>query len=163
MATAVQFSSYGNFSNDKFWLLLCVAIALLLSGFAYLIFHIRKRNKQMRDTACRKAMASVKETTYTPHFFVEVPTRYREVFVQTMEEDLGILNQALQEDRTRAVLSMLHRMHGALVAVGMTEFAQRCELLGRTGGLLGMEDELKKDIKELAQDLMRMVQWQHTI
>lgn len=163
MSTAIQFSSYGNFSSDKFWLLLCAAIALLLSGFAYVLSRIRKRNKQRRDAACRKAMGNTKELIYTPQFYVEVPARYREVFVQTMEEDLGILNQALQEDRTRAVLSMLHRMHGALIAVGMTELAQRCELLEKTGSLLGMEDELKKDIKVLARDLMRMVQWQHTI
>lgn len=92
-----------------------------------------------------------------------IPARYREVFVQTMEEDLSILNQALHEGRSRAVLSMLHRMHGALAAVSANELAERCAALGHTGRLHGIDDELRAEIADLARDLMSMIRWQHTI
>jgi len=69
----------------------------------------------------------------------------------------------LHEGRSRAVLSMLHRMHGALAAVNAAELAERCELLGRAGSLSGVDDVLSAQISELAHDLKRMVQWQHTI
>lgn len=156
MVIASQFS--------LFWLLLCIVGVLLLSGFVYAAFYIRKKNEQPIDTPALKVTKNGLDSHQTTEqVFVEVPVRYREVFVQTMEQDLSILNQALDEGRVRAILSMLHRMHGALAAVSMTEFAERCELLGQRGSLYGMDDELKKDINKLARDLMRMVQWQHTI
>lgn len=164
--------SYENLFDAHFWLWLCIVIVVcLLSAWAYAAIYVRKRNTPSRSAPCmdvaRERDKDGKEggdEDGSQHFEqLMIPTRYREVFVQTMEEDLSILNQALREGRSRAVLGMLHRMHGALAAVSATELAERCEALERTGSLNGIDDELHAKITDLARDLMSMTRWQHTI
>lgn len=159
--TAAQLISYEYFVDNKLWLLLGIVILLvLLAGLVYVIFYMRKRDAHERNAA--QDVGNDIDDGRTQDM-VQIPAKYREVFVQTMEEDLGILNQALDEARVRAVMSMLHRMHGALAAVGLTELAERCELLGKEGRLRGLDDDLERQIAELARDLMRVIRWQQTI
>lgn len=165
---AGQLMSHENLFDAYFWLWLCIAVIVcLLSGWAYATFYVRKRNTPTQDTPCMDLARDSREVSdedrLRPSGQLMVPARYREVFVQTMEEDLSILNQALREGRSRAVLSMLHRMHGALAAVSATELAERCAALGRRGSLHGINDELRAEIADLARDLMSLIRWQHTI
>ncbi len=165
---AAHLISSDNFLGEYFWLWPGVVIfVLLLSGWVYAIFYMRKGNAGDQDSSdmdvARDDGKAIDEDASPPSVHLMIPVRYREIFVRTMEEDLSVLNQALHEGRSRAVLSMLHRMHGALAAVNAAELAERCELLGRAGSLSGVDDVLSAQISELAHDLKRMVQWQHTI
>lgn len=157
---SVHLISYEDFFYDNFFMLVLAFIVLLMAlGIAYLIFYPLKKTAQDRNTLSVNVVQQVDESA-PPHKQVRVPEKYREVFIQTMEEDLNVLNLALAEGRSRAVLAMLHRMHGALAALGIDDFAERCAALERDGRLGGMNEEISEEISALAGDLMRMLRWQ---
>lgn len=155
--TAVHLGSYENFVRDQFCFLLGALIVLLmLAGLVVVLVYPFKKSGPRNERATE--IDGVTGPGSQP--LTRVAPRYREVFVQTMAEDLAVLQLALTEGRARAVLSMLHRMHGALAAVGMDEFAGRCEVLGRDGRQHGLDDETAAEIATLVRDLQRMLRWQ---
>ncbi len=156
--TAVHLISYEHFVHDKFYLLLCAFLVLLmLAGIACLVFYPFKKIAQDASNA---AVEVERDADASRSLHLQVPEKYRAVFVQTMEEDLAVLKHALAEGRARAVLAMLHRMHGALAALGLDDFAGRCEVLGRDARLHGMTDEIVGEISALERDLIRILRWQ---
>lgn len=156
----VHLTSYENFFQDKFSLLVLAFLVLLIAlGMVGMAFY--PLEKAVQDGSTPPVNPEKQVDASTPlHKQVRIPEKYRAIFIQTMEEDLSVLSHALAEGRLRAVLAMLHRMHGALAALGINDFAERCAALERDGRLGGLNEEIAGEINALAGDLTRMLRWQ---
>lgn len=58
---------------------------------------------------------------------VQVPAKYRQLFLETMLQDVGTLSDALKQGQADKVVYAVHRMSGALVDVGHVVLAQRLQ------------------------------------
>lgn len=76
-----------------------------------------------------------------------VPEQYRTVFRTTMQQDIAQFGQSLRDRDFPATVQKLHRIRGALAAVGSLDFANFLGLLedqlSQRGWEAGMEDKLK--------------------
>ncbi|WP_370679516.1 ATP-binding protein [Comamonas sp. GB3 AK4-5] len=77
---------------------------------------------------------------------IPVPEQYRSVFRSTMQKDIALFGQSLRERDIATALQKLHRMRGALAAVGSLEFAnflgQLEDKLSQQGWEANMADQL---------------------
>jgi len=60
-----------------------------------------------------------------------MPDGFRQIFVSTMADDIGKLDQAVADNDQQAVLGLLHRMRGALMVAGFAGPAAALDTLGK--------------------------------
>ncbi|OAD84297.1 hybrid sensor histidine kinase/response regulator [Comamonas thiooxydans] len=84
-----------------------------------------------------------------------IPRKYREVFIQTMSQDLDTLKESANGDNAPAMLAVLHRIRGGLSAVALNELLAQAEILenqirsnGQTPASREMLTLLVKDMHE---------------
>lgn len=84
-----------------------------------------------------------------------IPRKYREVFIQTMSQDLDTLKESANGDNAPAMLAVLHRIRGGLSAVALKELLAQAESLenqirsnGQTPASREMLTLLVKDMHE---------------
>ena len=81
----------------------------------------------------------------------QVPAKYRELFLDTMNTDLAKIDAALGRQDVLAVLQTMHRMRGALVMVKMNSLS---------AGFEAVEAQLKRDSadRKALQEAARLMQ-----
>ena len=81
----------------------------------------------------------------------QVPAKYRELFLDTMNADLAKIDAALGRQDVLAVLQTMHRMRGALVMVKMNSLS---------AGFEAVEAQLKRDSanRKALQEAARLMQ-----
>lgn len=77
------------------------------------------------EASGRSAIARV----HAPEGPVQVPDKYRELFLRTMHEDVLKLERSRQDRRVEEIMQTLHRISGALVDVNHFSLAQRMQKL----------------------------------
>lgn len=84
-----------------------------------------------------------------------IPRKYREVFIQTMSQDLDTLKESANGDNAPAMLAVLHRIRGGLSAVALKDLLAQAESLenqirsnGQTPASREMLTLLVKDMHE---------------
>ncbi len=79
--------------------------------------------------------------SYLEYTEPNVLDKHRDIFVQSMQDDLGNLEQGFSKGNAEAVGAMLHRMRGALVLAQQRELAARMELLEIHMQTCGLDEE----------------------
>ena len=88
---------------------------------------------------------------------VQVPAKYRQLFLETMLQDVGTLSDALKQGQADKVVYAVHRMSGALVDVGHVVLAQRLQKLEESLKAHGLTDSAQSDVADVLEALHQLL------
>ena len=88
---------------------------------------------------------------------VQAPAKYRQLFLETMLQDVGTLSDALKQGQADKVVYAVHRMSGALVDVGHVVLAQRLQKLEESLKAHGLTDSAQSDVADVLEALHQLL------
>ena len=125
----------------------CVVKPITLQGLAQLL-------RQFSPEAGR-ALSDIAPVTEAAA--VQIPEKYRQLFLDTMQQDVSALSEALQHMQTDKVVYAVHRMSGALVDVGHMVLAQRLQRLEASLKVQGLTDSMQSEVADVLDTLHQLL------
>lgn len=83
----------------------------------------------------------------------QVPAKYRDLFLQTMHEDVHKLERSKQEKRVNEIILTLHRISGALVDINHFSLAQRMQKLEKHFYFNSLNDDTDSALNIMIEEL----------
>ncbi|WP_043005555.1 hybrid sensor histidine kinase/response regulator [Comamonas testosteroni] len=90
---------------------------------------------------------------HIPEGPVQVPAKYRDLFLRTMYEDVHKLERYKEEKRIDEIMLTLHRISGALVDVNHFSLAQRMQKLEKHLHFNSLNDDTEATLNVMIEDL----------
>ncbi|MCY1209749.1 Sensor histidine kinase RcsC [compost metagenome] len=86
-----------------------------------------------------------------------IPSKYRNIFLETMTQDLATLEKSVREANARDMRAVLHRMRGGLAAVELTELQSQSERVENQLRNDGLSASAQENLAALIADMKAML------
>ena len=89
---------------------------------------------------------------------IDILTKHRDIFVQSMSEDLENLQKSIVSLDTKMVIMTLHRMRGALVLANYHDLSLRLEIMGEYLESYGLDEKSTPQVKTLVSEIQQLIE-----
>lgn len=88
---------------------------------------------------------------------VDILNKHRDIFIQSMSDDLATLEESINGQNTKMVMMTLHRMRGALVLANYHDLSLRLEVMGEYLEQHGLDEKSTPQVNALVNEMQQLV------
>lgn len=88
---------------------------------------------------------------------VDILNKHRDIFINSMNEDMAILQQSMITLDVKMVIITLHRMRGALVLANYHDLSLQMEILGHYLELYGMDEKSTPQVNTIVSEIQLLL------
>ncbi|MCS3431109.1 response regulator [Klebsiella sp. BIGb0407] len=89
---------------------------------------------------------------------IDILTKHRDIFIQSMSDDLEILQKSIISLDVKMIIMTLHRMRGALVLANYHDLSLRLEVMGEYLESYGMDEKGTPQVNALVSEIQLLIE-----